>query len=321
MVENGAKLREDLKMLVTESPMDFVDYKADIILPPLAVKQNAASIGVLPTSAGMKKLDNAKANRGSFKRTEYIWGKDSYTTSHKGYEVAIDNTEAMENSDIFDEETTVARNLYSEMRITREARVASAVMNTTTFTGSTNVQAAAAVYSNASAATPFVDFDNAYVKIKAKAGIPKKALSGILAEAAFRKLVRTNEVLTNIKYTTAPELMSMEQQIQMIANYLGLKNIIVTDGVYDNTAELVKDAVFADIWNPQLAMLALISPAAPTWDAPGLGRQPRWSKFAKDFRVESYGEVQTDSRVVRVREYSGEKINTKFACLITGVMS
>jgi hypothetical protein len=269
----------------------------------------------------MKNLDLKKAPRGSFKRSEWVHDTESYTTAHYGYEETIDEIEALENDDIFDEEMISARVASSQLRLAREKRVADAVFNTTTFASGNDTQAAAAVWSNASTANIFLDFDNAFVKIHAKTGIPKAALTGIVTETALRSVIRSEKVLANIKYTMAPELMTAEQQAQMIASFLGIKGLIVADSVIDTTLTGIAKGVFTGIWNPQLAMLAYISQAAPSWKSKGLGRQPRWSKFSNDFRVESYDEESTASRVVRVREQSGEKVFKTFGTIITGVMS
>lgn len=318
-IEKGAKLREDLRELVIESPMDEIQYGADSILPPIPVSMPSGSIPVLPTSAGMKDLDLKKGSRGTYKRSEWVWTKDSYTTAEYGYEELINNVEALEHDDIFNEEQISARIGYSQLRLAREKRVANAVFNTTTFTGSANVQAAGTAWTTPASADPWKDFDDAYTKIKAKSGLPKSSLTAIIPELAFRRAMKVDAVMENVKYTQNIEVLPMSMKAQFFADYLGVKDIKIVDSIVDTTPQGIEDAMFAAIWTETMAMLAYLSPASPSWKTPGLGRQPRWTKFAKDIKVDSYDENNTDSRVVRTREFSGESINTTFGVLLTGV--
>lgn len=318
-IEKGAKLREDLRTLVVESPMDEVQYAADKILPPISVVQPSGSIPVLPTSAGMKDLDLRKGERGTYKRSEWVWGKTTFTTAEYGYEELINNVQALEHADIFDEEVVAARIGYSQLRLAREKRVADAIFNTSTFTGTPNVQAAGTAWTTPASADPWKNFDDAYTKIKAKAGLPKSALTAIIPELAFRRAMKVDAVIENVKYTQNIEVLPMNQKAQFFADYLGVKNIHVVDSIIDSTPQGIEAADFGAIWDETMAMLAYLSPESPSWKTPGLGRQPRWSKFAKDVKVDSYDENNTDSRVVRTREFSGEAVNTTFGVLLTGV--
>jgi hypothetical protein len=320
-IEKGTKLRNDLKELVMESPMDEVKYFADIILPPIMVEQTSAAIPVLSTSAGMKNLDLKKAGRGSFQRGEWVWGKDSFVTAQYGYEEAIDNVEALENSDFFDEELVATQIAYSQVKLAREKRVADAVFNSTTFNAGNDVQAAAALWSVVANADPFLDIDNAYAKFKIKAGRAKNILSLAITEDAFRAVMKATKLMENIKYTQDIETKDAAVKAQFLADFLGIKEVIVITSIADTTPIGVEDAVFGNIWNKTNGMLFMKSPSVNSWKVPGLGRQPKWSKFSKDILVESYNEDTTDSRVVRVREYSGEKVNSTFGVRLTGLLA
>ena len=67
--------------------------------------------------------------------------------------------------------------------------------------------------------------------------------------------------------------------------------------------------------------ISLSASASNSWNTKGVARQPIWAKFSTDYRMESYDEEASDSRIIRAREYRGEKIFTKYGVLITGVES
>jgi hypothetical protein len=276
--------------------------------------------GVIPTnsaSAGAKLLDLSRSDRGAFKRTETMKGEDDYKTREKGLEIPVFDVEALEYSDIFDAEVDASRESLQLLKLSTEYDVANAILNTTTFASGNDTEAVSVDWLDA-AATIFANVDAAAKKIKAKRGISKSKLTLTLDETVFNTVIRSTEVRADVKYTSDINSTPQAGQVQYLTAYLHIKNIVITSAVVDDSPE-GHEGLFTDLWNPDLAMLAYISPASNSWRGKGLGRQPIWSKFSKDYKVESYSSDELAAIVLRARSYRGEKIFSQYGCLLTGI--
>ena len=310
-------LRNDLKELMVESPWGDVEFMADKILTPISVKEQTGYIPKLPTSAGMKLLDLKREPRGTFQRGMWVWGASLYATFEYGYEEPIDNVEKLKNADIFNEEVVSTQIAEHQLKLAREKRVADAVYNTTTFTGAANTTTITEEWDDKTNADPYANITTGAAAMKTKCGAPRKTLHLLMNDVILRNIMRSDAVRSDIKYTKSIDELSEENQAALLTNFLGIKKIHVATSFYDTTNLGVEDATFSDIWSNEYMMLFVPAPNAQSWKVPGLGRQPVWSKFAPDYRVEAYDEPQTDSRIVRVREYRSEFINTKYGHLFT----
>jgi len=314
-IYKGTALRNDVKEIIEETPMDLVEYAAGMVLPEITVTEKSGEIPVLSTSAGMKQLDLKRAPRSTFQRAQWVWGSKNYACYEYGYEEPIDNTEALENSDIFDEEVVVANIARSQLFLAREKRVADAVFNTTTFTGAANFFNITTEWSNV-ACTPYADTTTAHDKLFAKTGIPRAQCHYIMNEVVFRNVMRSTEVRADVKYTRDIGSAPMAEKAAYLAAYLGVKKIHIVASFADSTALGVEDASFSRLWSNEYAMFFFPCPAVNSWRVKGLGRQPVYAKFSSDYILEDYPEPQSDSLIVRAREYRGEFINPTFGVLM-----
>ena len=316
-------LRYDLKDIVIESPMDDVVFVADDMLPPIPCNERTAQMPVIPTSAGMKVLDLKRNADGTFKRAVWVWGDDVYRTYEYGYEEKIDNVEAMANADMFDEEVISAKISYNQLKIGREARVVAAMHNTTTFTGATNTLAIINEWDDATNADPYGDITSGHAQLFKKCGKPRSQLKLQINETILRNVMRADKVRADIKYTTPIDKMTEVEQRRYLAQFLGIKEVVVATSFYDQTLLGIEDAEFIPLWSNEYAMLYYPCPYVGSWKVPGVGRQPFWKKFegrdSDGVRTESYDVEENDSRIVRVREYRGEWINTKYGFLFSNM--
>lgn len=312
-------LRYDLKELVNESPMETIEFLGDSILPGIGVNETSAQMPVLPTGAGMKLLNLKRTPRGTFKRGQWVWGDSAYYTYEFGYEEPVDNVEKLKNEDIFDEEVISAQIAVSQMKIVREKRIVDAVHNTTVFTGSTNTLAITNEWDDATNATPFADITAAHAQLFAKCGRPRSQMHLQINETILRNVMRCDEVRADAKYVKNFDVLDVNAQAIYLAQYLGIKKVHVGTSFYDSKQIGIENAEFSTLWSNEYALCFYPSPELPSWKVPGLGRQPIWKKFSKDYRLESYDEEQTDARIIRVREYRGTYIDTKYGFLLTNM--
>jgi hypothetical protein len=64
----------------------------------------------------------------------------------------------------------------------------------------------------------------------------------------------------------------------------------------------------------------LLSPAGiKTWKIGGLGRQPVYTKLTNDYIMESYDESAKDKRIVRAKDWRGQKVFRDYGFRISGI--
>lgn len=320
--KNNVSFREDLKLAIDETSFNEVDLEAERILPTITTNYPAGNVKTIPAGEGQRQEETRRPNDGSFRRVNWVAGEDTYQTTSRGIEERVDAEEALESADYWTEELVAAEITRNTLLIGREARVSDAVFNTTTFSGD-DAKAVNNNWNNSdtSLPTPFQDVDNAIERVRAKTGIARNQLSLILTDSAIKYLLRTDVIRGDIKYTENIHRLSKEQKLQFLAQFFHIKEVIEVTAM-ENTSELGVKASFGRIWDTSYGMVSkLCNSELNSWKIPGLGRQPAWSKVAKDYVMESYPENQTDAEIIRARERRGEKVFSKFGCLLTGVIT
>jgi hypothetical protein len=240
-----------------------------------------------------------------------------YTTQEFGFEEQIDNVSQKRFEEYVDQEEVSAQIAYTQLLLAREKRVADAVMNATTFAGAANVFDITEEWDDADAATPLSDISiSAYEKLRAKTGYSLGQASLIMTDDQFKYVMMTDEVVNSVIYTEAVATMSQDRRTQFLADYFHVKEILLTETLYD-TAALDAEQSFGKLWSNEYMMLCYLNSSVQSWKEPGLGRMPTWQKFSNDYYTETYEEPQTDSTVVRVREFNGIQLNSRFGVLIS----
>lgn len=317
----GVEPRQDIKVAIIETPFSEIELKANKILPAISVSNPGGNIPTIPAGENQRTEDGKRGKSGSYKRVEYSISEETFSTWEEGFEVPVDTVNSKEMEDYFSEEMVSAEVARNTLWLQREKQVSDAVFNTTTFSGS-NAQVVSSKWNNSdtSVPTPFTDVDNAVERMRAKLGIPRGQLSLILTDRAIRYVVRTDELLNDIKYTRDILAKSRDEQLQFLADFFHVKNVIEVSSM-ENTSEMGVQANFGRIWDTSYGMVAKLSPETNSWKVGGLGRQPSWGKVAKDYVIESYDEKSTNRKWMRARDYKGQKVFSKFGCLLTGVIA
>jgi len=314
---NMFDIREEIKTVIDETPNDINVYVADRVLPLISVNNEAGKIPI--TSTNSKKLNLDRAERSAFKRTELSYGSDTFVTSEMGIEIPVYDIEDLRFADFFDLEVDAGRDARQMLKTAIEKKVADAVLNSTTFASGNDAQAVTTDWLDEDCDI-YTDVDSAAKKIKTKAGISKGLLSLTMDETVFNTVIRSKAVREDVKYTSDINSESIQAQAKYLASYLHIKEIILTKVVSDTTLEGVKTPSYSALWDDDKSMLGLFSTGS-SWRGLGLGRQPVWSKFSNDYRIESYADRPVAANIIRARSYRGQKIFKKFGCLLTGVSS
>jgi len=311
---SNVTLRTDLMGMTEELSFDALGLVADQIAVPAYEQEKAGAFPVLPREAVGKVPNTARKSDGSFARGEWEWSQDSYVSREYGFEEPVDLTQALENSKWFDEEVQASKLAVQGMKLGRESRVASALMNTTTFTGATNLKTLSNEWDKA-AATPWADIDAVSVILRKKCGMGKKFQSLLLASDNIDTIIRCTEVIDHAKYVSILPTLPMEQKIQWLASYLGVKEIISVQAIYDG-ANLGVDFDYSHFWSNEFGMLCIRDNSTNSLKARTVAIQPVFSRYAKDYIIESYDEPANKRRVIRAAEHRSVKIRTDYGVLI-----
>jgi len=192
------------------------------------------------------------------------------------------------------------------MRLRREIRVATAIFNTSTWTG-------ADLYTDNSGSP----WDNIATDIIGQVDAAKEIIRGntgmypdsMMIGASTWKNMRYNTAIL-AKFIAVP-ILTFDLLKQSIASIIGIQNLIIGGAVYDSAKE-GQSFSGTDVWSDDYAML-FKKHSGPTKAMPGLGRIVMWNGEANQLtngleNVVQYREEQTESDIFRVREFNTEKI-------------
>lgn len=158
-------------------------------------------------------------------------------------------------------------------------------------------------WSNAATATPRADMKTAIYAMRMASGIVPNVL--IVNEIVFQSLLMTQEFSDYVKYTNAVMLDTRDAQLQLLARYLNIGQVIVADALYDS-ADKGQPKSLMNIWGPDYALLARISGGGQDLRTPCLGRTFLWTASSpQELVTEVYREEQKRSFIYRVRTHHG----------------
>jgi hypothetical protein len=320
-------LRQDLTDLVEEITFEDLNLNAERVAPSVSVDKDSGRYPVLPREAIMKVPDTRRQSDGAYARGQWEWEDDSYITYEYGFEEPIDNVDKLRDKDFIDHEEQSAKRAYEGLHLGRESRVASALYNTTTWTGASNTTALTNEWDDNANATPWADIDAVCIILRGKCGFNKKTFSLILSDDLVDYFFRTNEVKAVLSLTpqgasyssytgmvTAPRA----TKLTWMAEYFGIKEVIEVTSIYDTT-KLAQTATIGKFWSNEYAFLGKLCPPGSNVKTQGAIKQLVWSQYSSNYIMESYEEPKYNRNIVRCREYRGIKTNTDYGHLISNM--
>ena len=311
--------RPDLGALAYEYDANALSlgFIAGQVLPTFDVVEQTGEYPIIPIEAMLKLPKNTKrAPRTEYSRTDWEFETDYYSCQDHGFEEPLDDVEARMYRRLFDGETvSVQRAMQVIMRV-REKRVADKLLSTTYVPANGN--AAGGNWSTLASCVPNTDVAAVMLSHYYTYGVrmTKAAMSDILFNyiwhsAAFRT---ANQYVLNID--NSPK----EIRRQMVANFLGLDEVLVGNELYDSALKK-KAFSLAGIWSAtKLLLFAGALPGDLDLKKPVLGRTFLWTGDSPDIlTVEQYREEKIRSEVYRVRHTVDEKLIFPYAGYIMTV--
>ncbi len=293
-----ANPREDLKDALGEYNTSEFSFIARDVLPVRPVKVKAASLSVL-TRENLKRADTQHANGAAFGRVTLSAEDTTYACVDYGLEDQLTDDDRKNYETDFDAELETVQLVQDKIDIEQEVRVATAIFNTSTWTG-------ASLYTDVSsapwdaAASPIIAHIQA-AKEKVRKGCGMIPTTMVVGATTLNNILMNTGIINRFPGAT----LITEQMIRAnLAAIFGLDELLVGNAVYD-TAKEGQSFVAGDVWSDDYAMI--MKPNKGSLKSGGVGRTVVWDTF-DGLGVVSYREEQTESDIFRVRQYQQEKI-------------
>lgn len=281
-----------------ESPAGFGMMGLDI-LPAFPVQEKSADYPVIPNEAILKLQDVARKEGGHYNRSDWEFETKTYACEERGWEEVVFDDEWRDLRRLFDLEMAAAERANNVIMRKQEYDIATLLFNATTFSGRTG--AVTTEWSTAASATPRKDILTAQQESLVYLD------SGACSLKVFQNLVNTDEVKDALKYTNPIEMGGLEAQRRMVAQYLGLDNLFVSNTKKD-TAKKGQSTSGADIWDDEY-FLVFKRASSVSMREPALGRTFLWVPDSPSIlTVDQYYEDQSRGNVYRVRHQADEVV-------------
>lgn len=281
-----------------ESPAGFGMMGLDL-LPIHPVIEKSADYPVIPNESILKIQNVKRQANGHYNRSDWEFEMKTYACEERGWEEPVERSERNNYRRLFDLEVEAAARANGIIMRRQEFDIAALLFNATTFSGRT--AAVTTEWSTAATATPRADIITAQ-----QASLVYLDALGISLKV-FQNLVNTAEVKDALKYTNPIEMGGLEAQRQMVAKYLGLDFLFVSNTKKD-TAKKGQTTVGVDIWDDEYALVFKRATSA-SMKQPALGRTFLWTTDSPNIlTVDQYEEPQSDSDIYRVRHNADEVV-------------
>lgn len=296
----GAFFEFDLEM----EKQGFVGGK---VLPIVDVSLQADNPGKLPLEQLLFDGDTAHASGSGFNRGNWSFERYTYATEEHGWEEPVSDRDRQRYSSILQAEAIATLRARSLIARNYESRVASAVFNSSTWTGASLTTDVTNEWDDTTNATPIVDVEAAVQKVYDGSGLKANAL--VVNWKVFRNLRNCDEVIDRINSAGAGDASkASDVTTQMLAQVFDLDYVIVA-GASKNTATEGQSASVSQIWSDEYAMVCRVSDSVDPRDA-CIGRTFHWTGngSALDGVIEQYREEQSASDIIRCRFETDEVI-------------
>jgi hypothetical protein len=269
------------------------------LMPIYKTSKYAGTFPVIPKEALLKLPNVDRAPRGSYARGDWEYERGTFTTSEKGWEEPIDDTEyvMMEEEAAGMADMVTVKRAWNHIMRAQEARIAAKIFDAVTF----SAHAVSTAWDTSATCTPINDVKDAVLAFRSQCGMLPDLL--VMSWKVFNNLQQAKQIVEKAAMNY-PGLDVFQLSIQQISVIMGIR-VIVGGAVYDSKGEGIATTV-ADIWDDEYAALLKIS-SGPDLLQPGFGRTFIWTADSPSNPVvETYREEQIRSDIYRVRHNVGE---------------
>lgn len=287
--------------------MDRNGFVGHRVFPVFEAPKDHGTFGKIPIEQLLQNRETARAPKGGYSRGNYTFTSDTFTTAEHGAEEPVDDREKAMYSDYFNADLYASQRAMDVVLRNAEKRIAAAVFNTSTWTGSSLTTAVSTEWSTAATSTPINDVEGAVRKVRTNTGLKPNTI--IMPWTVFRNLRLCSQIIDRITSSGAGSpAKPTDITPAMLAAVFDIESVLVADS-QKNTATEGQSASLSDIWSNEYVMVCRV---ARTQDLaePCIGRTFHWGEDGSRIggTVESYREEDIRSDVMRVRHQVGEKV-------------
>ncbi|MBN1869391.1 MAG: hypothetical protein JW847_02290 [Candidatus Omnitrophica bacterium] len=289
-----------------EAALEFIQAQDEFIgtkvLPIFPTKKKASIFPAITRESITRDADTKRAPRGNYNRDSFQAKDKQYACEEHGLEGPLDDSEREMYASDFDSELTTVQIVTRRVLQAQEKRIASAVFDTTTFSGSDLfTDYSAEPWDNASSDV-IAQVREVREKVRKNCGMDPGSL--IMSKANIDRLLANSGIKGAIQYVAR---LTEAEILNALADILGVKKIVVGKGIY-NSAKEGKAFKGADIWSDDYAMVAVIGEGQRLSD-PSMGRTFLWTGDSpENATVEQYRDDAARSDIFRVRQHVDEII-------------
>lgn len=305
-----ATLRPDLASFFEfDLEAERAGFIAPRVLPIMEVDSASGNFGKIKVEDLLQERETRRSPRAGYSRGNFQFDDATYATREHGAEEPVDDNEARMYREYFDLEQVCTSRAYGAVLRNAEKRVADAVFNTTTWTGSALTTAITNEWdsNHTTTAVPIDDVEAAVNKVYDGSGLWPNAL--IINRKVFRNLRNLDQIIERIQSAGAGNATKASDiTAEMLARVFDLEFVIVA-GSSRNGANEGQSASIGQIWSSEYAMVARIATSNDMRDA-CIGRTFHWSADGSSVggTVETYRDEVVRGDIVRVRHQVAEVI-------------
>lgn len=277
------------------------------VLRKIEVDREVGNFGKIPLEQLLSERTTKRAPGAGYSRGNWTFEPATYACEEHGAEEPVDDRESRIYSDYFDAELIATMRARSAVMVNAEKRIADAVFNTTTWTGSSLTTAVTNEWDDATNATPLDDVEAAVQAVYDASGLWANAL--VLNRKVFRNLRNVDQVVDRIAsagagFPSRPGDITAAQ----LAEVFDLSYIIVAGGTR-NAANEGQAADPQQIWSDEYAMVCRVATTSD-FREPCIGRTFHYAGDGSIDRglVESYRDETVRSDIIRCRHDVDEVI-------------
>lgn len=270
-----------------------------VVAPVISVAQQAGVFGKIPLDQLLMNRDTKRAPGSGYARSKFQFTSATYACEEHGAEEPVDDRESKMYINYFDAEVVAAKRAYNSVLRNAEQRWATALFNTTTWTGaSLYTDVSGTPWATVATAVPLTNVEAAVQKVYDNSGLWPNAL--IISKKVYRNLRNTVSVIDRVKYQGFVDVRAGNISVEALSQAFDLRLIVA--GGTKNSAIEGQTATPAEIWGSTYAMIARVATTSDPSE-PCVARNFHWSEDGSQLegRIESYREEQIRGNVIRVR--------------------
>ncbi|MBW2187436.1 MAG: hypothetical protein JRG71_13890 [Deltaproteobacteria bacterium] len=311
-------LRPDLGQTAYEYSLEAgqASFIGTRILPIFGTPLKSADYPVIVMAEMLRLQKTERAARSAYGRSDWAFDDDDYNCKENGWEEPVDDGEAEQYSNYFDAEEIATNRAMDVVLRGQEKRIADLVMDTNTFT----TNAAGTKWDVSADATIKKNVDTGSEAMYDRCGLRPNVVA--MTWKAFLAAINSAEIKDYFKYTHPHLVDGLEAQRAILAQYLGVGEVVVGDSQFNAANKGTSTASLQPIWEKSKVGLYRVTNNPQNLKDPCIGRTFVWDKDGGDIvTVDQYREEQIKSEVYRAAQYSDEKLMMSGAGqIITGVL-